>query len=312
VGWRFIRIIDTKYITGDTQRTQHVFNIVFVLSTITMLIFSVFMSRTLTKPVKLLFDACKRIESGDLFSRVAIRSNDEMGQLGRTFNMVMDQINANLERELVEQKRQNELKLEILRSQINPHFLYNTLDSIKFLANLQEIHNIASMCSSLINLLKYNLSSSTLATLEEEVESVRNYVGIQKYRYGDIFEFKTEIAKETERCIISRFVLQPLVENCLIHGFDDIESGGEIVVRSGIVGEILRLEVINNGNGIDRSTLDKINRGIEQDKPSSNIGINNIRERICLQFGDQATLVYSSGENTGTAAALRFPISRNP
>ncbi|MDR1286135.1 MAG: histidine kinase [Treponema sp.] len=310
VSWRFIKIADTKYITADTLKTQRFFTIVFIISIIIILIFSIFMSHILTKPVKLLFDACKRIESGDLSFRVAIRTNDEMGQLGHTFNLVMDQINANLERELIEQKRQNELKLEILRSQINPHFLYNTLDSIKFLANLQEIHNIASMCSSLINLLKYNLSSSTLATLGEEVESVGNYVGIQKYRYGDIFEFKTEITKETEHCEVSRFILQPLVENCLIHGFDDIESGGKIIIRSAINGEILCLEVINNGNYMDRETLDKVNRGMEQDKPFSSIGINNIRERIRLQFGDQATLIYSGGTGMETVAYLRFPVRR--
>jgi two-component system sensor histidine kinase YesM len=310
VGWRFIKIADTKYITADTLKTQRFFTVVFSISIIIILIFSVFMSHTLTKPVKLLFDACKRIESGDLSFRVAVRTNDEMGQLGHTFNLVMDQINANLERELIEQKRQNELKLEILRSQINPHFLYNTLDSIKFLANLQEIHNIASMCSSLINLLKYNLSSSTLATLGEEVESVSNYVGIQKYRYGDIFEFKTEITKETENCEVSRFILQPLVENCLIHGFDDIESGGEIIIRSVINGETLCLEVINNGNYMDRETMDKVNRGMEQDKSFSSIGINNIRERIRLQFGDQATLIYSGGIGMETVAYLRFPVRR--
>ena len=309
VGWRFIRIIDTKYITVDTQRTQRIFTYVFVISIIFSFIFSILMSHMLTKPIKLLFDACKRIESGDLSFRVSINSKDEMGQLGHTFNLVMDQINTNLERELVEQKRQNELKLEVLRSQINPHFLYNTLDSIKFLANLQEIHNIASMCSSLINLLKYNLSSNTLASLGEEVDSISNYVGIQKYRYGDIFEFRTEIAGGTENCIISRFVLQPLVENCLIHGFDNIESGGEIIIRSSLENESLCLEVMNNGNEISGETLDRINKGIlGEDKPFKNIGINNIRERIHLQFGDQATLVYSRKESGETVAILHFPV----
>jgi two-component system sensor histidine kinase YesM len=312
VGWRFIRIVDTKYITGDTQKTQRFFNMVFVISIVFILMFSFFMAHTLTKPVKLLFDACKRIENGDLSFRVAVRSRDEMGQLGHTFNLVMDQINANLERELAGQKRQNELKIEVLRSQINPHFLYNTLDSIKFLANLQEIHNIASMCSDLINLLKYNLSSSTLATLGEEMKSVSSYVDIQKYRYGDIFEFRTDIAADTEGCVISRFVLQPLVENCLIHGFDDIESGGEIIIRSALDGEVLRLEVVNNGNSIDRETLDRINRGLEQGGPYGSIGINNIRERIRLQFGDRAALMYAGGEGLETVAVLRFPVRREP
>jgi two-component system sensor histidine kinase YesM len=166
------------------------------------------------------------------------------------------------------------------------------------------------MFSSLINLLKYNLSSSTLATLGEEVESAGNYIGLQKYRYGDIFEFKTEIAKETENCEVSRFILQPLVENCLIHGIDDREIGGKITIRSGINGEVLCLEVINNGKYMDKETLEKVNRGMEQDKPFSSIGINNIRERIRLQFGERATLVYSGGEGMETAAYLRFPIRR--
>lgn len=309
VGWRFIRIIDAKYITGDTRKTQRYFNIVFAISITTSLVFSLFMSHILTKPIKLLFDACKRIESGDLSFRVSIKSHDEMGQLGHTFNLLMDEINAHFARELVEQKRQNELKLEILRTQINPHFLYNTLDSIKFLANLQEIHNIASMCSSLINLLKYNLSSSTLATLGEEVESIGNYVGIQKYRYGDIFEFKTEIPKKTEQCVICRFVLQPLVENCLIHGFEDIESGGEIIIRSFFEGESLCVELMNNGAAIDRETLDRINQDIEPHTSYSNIGIKNIRERIRLQFGDRAVLVYANKEGGGVVATLRFPCS---
>jgi two-component system sensor histidine kinase YesM len=157
--------------------------------------------------------------------------------------------------------------------------------------------------------LKYNLSSRSRATLGEEIESVKNYADIQKYRYGDIFEFKTSIDKETEGCVISRFVLQPLVENALIHGFDDTESGGEILIHSCIDIEdaALCLMVIDNGAGMDAETLDNINRGIKQDKPFNNIGINNIRERIRLQFGDRATLSYTSSLGHGTVATLRFP-----
>jgi two-component system sensor histidine kinase YesM len=308
LGWKFIRIIDAKYVMSDTRKMQRYFNIVFIISIITSLIFSFYLSLLLTKPVKQLFDACKRIEKGDMSSRVSIQSGDEIGQLGHTFNLIMDQINHNFERELIEQKRRNELKLEILRAQINPHFLYNTLGSIKFIATLQEVHNVASMCSSLINLLKYNLSSSTLATLEEEVESIRNYVDLQKYRYGDIFEFKTDIQKNTKPCTISRFVLQPLVENCLIHGFDDTENGGEILIRSYFADESLYLEVIDNGGGIEPDMVEKINRDAKQDNHYNKIGISNIRERIQLQFGDRATLCYTSTVNSGTTARLKFPI----
>jgi two-component system sensor histidine kinase YesM len=309
LGWKFIRIIDAVYVTPDTRKTQAYFNIVFIIAVAISLLVSVWLSRMLTRPVKNLFDACKRIESGDLTSRVSIATRDEMGQLGHTFNLIMDQINQNFERELIEQKRKDELRLEVLQAQINPHFLYNTLDSIKFLATLQEAHNIAAMCSSLINLLRYNLSSRSLASLHEEIESVKNYAGIQKYRYGDIFELKTDIDRTAEDGVISRFVLQPLVENALIHGFDDTESGGEIIIRAFVAEGALWLLVIDNGAGMNAETLDSINRGVKQNKPFDSIGINNIRERIRLQFGDKATLAYTSSVGLGAVATLRFPVS---
>ncbi|MDR0568727.1 MAG: histidine kinase, partial [Spirochaetaceae bacterium] len=155
LGWRFIRIIDAKNVIPDTRKMQNYFNVVFAVSIVISILFSFYVSKALTKPVHQLFITCKSIERGDLSKRVHITTVDEMGQLGRTFNLIMDQINANFERELEEQKRKTELRIEVLQSQINPHFLYNTLDSIRFLATLQGVHNIASMCHPLINLLKY-------------------------------------------------------------------------------------------------------------------------------------------------------------
>jgi two-component system sensor histidine kinase YesM len=317
LGWKFVRIIEAENVTPDTRRMQAYFNVVFVISIAISILFSFYSAKFLTKPVQQLYNICKSIENGDISKRVHIKTHDELGQLGHTFNLIMDQLSANFEKELVEQKRQNELRLEVLQAQINPHFLYNTLDSIKFLATLQEVHNIASMCQDLIRLLKYNLSANSTAKLREEVESIQNYAGIQKYRYGDIFELKTEIARETEDCVISRFVLQPLVENAIIHGFDDTESGGEITIRSFFDGPPasprLCLEVLDNGCGIDAGTLAGLNSGAEVSvspdhfPKTGRVGIANIRERIRLQFNGRAALVFESAAGQGTKARLEFP-----
>jgi two-component system sensor histidine kinase YesM len=224
--------------------------------------------------------------------------------------------NTLAKKELTEQKRENELRLEVLQAQINPHFLYNTLDSIKFLATLQEVHNIASMCHDLIRLLKYNLSAQNTARLCEEVESIQNYAGIQKYRYGDIFEMKTEIETGTEQCVIPRFVLQPLVENAIIHGFDDMESGGEITVRSFFQDSKICLEVIDNGSGMDESILKSLNAAEETaalnrsgTRPGgARVGIANIRERLMIQFNGRAALVFESTLGQGARARLIFPV----
>jgi two-component system sensor histidine kinase YesM len=312
LGWKFIRIINAENVTPDTRKMENYFTIVFIIAIVISIIFSFYISTILTRPVQELYNTCKAIESGDISTRVHIKTNDELGQLGRTFNLIMDQLNANFEKELVEQKRKNELRLEVLQAQINPHFLYNTLDSIKFLATLQEVHNIASMCQDLIKLLKYNLSANNTAKLREEVESIQNYAGIQKYRYGDIFDLRIEIAKATEDCIISRFVLQPLVENAIIHGFDDLESGGEVTVRSFFEGSNLCLEVLDNGCGMDDETLMNLNSA-EVPAPAANsggakVGIANIRERIGLQFNGGAALVFESVPGKGTTARLIIPV----
>jgi two-component system sensor histidine kinase YesM len=173
------------------------------------------------------------------------------------------------------------------------------------------------MCHPLINLLKYNLSSNNTARLCEEVKSIENYAEIQKYRYGDIFELKTDVGSGTENCIISRFVLQPLVENAIIHAFDDLESGGEIRVSSFFEDGRLCLEVRDNGCGMNSKTLMKLNlAGSGSVSPDSiktedgNVGIANISERIRLQFSDKAAIIFKSIPGKGTTARLVFPITK--
>jgi two-component system sensor histidine kinase YesM len=288
---------------------QRIFNLVFIISIIISIVFSWYIARLLTKPVKQFIEVCKKIGQGDMSSRLNIHSGDEMEWMARTFNLIMDQINQNFQREMIQQKRENDLKIDVLRAQINPHFLYNTLDSIKSLAILQGIHNVASMCAALINLLKYNLSSSMVAELRDEVESLENYVSLQKYRYGDIFEFRTGIDKSTENCTVARFVLQPLVENSIIHGIADMESGGEISVRSCLKDGYLYLWVTDNGGGMDAETVNSLNQSFAKFKRFQSIGVANIQERIQLQFGGEAALSYQSGIGAGTTVELRFPVN---
>jgi two-component system sensor histidine kinase YesM len=150
------------------------------------------------------------------------------------------------------------------------------------------------------------------ARVGDELESLCNYVNLQKYRYGDIFEFRTEIADGVEDCMICRFILQPLVENTLIHGFDDKESGGEILLRCLKEGGLLRIDLIDNGSGMDEAALAALNGEGGSDAPdkrSSSIGVANIRERVRLQYGGRASIIFSGSPGTGTTVTLRFPLT---
>jgi two-component system sensor histidine kinase YesM len=230
--------------------------------------------------------------------------------LGDTFNIMMDQIQSYYQKEFDQQKRKSELEFQVLQAQINPHFLYNTLDSIKWLAVLQNMNNIADMCTSLINLLKYNLAQpGSLTTLSDEVENLKNYIRIQKFRYGDTFEFSTQLDPETHDCEMLRFVLQPLVENCIIHAFEDIEDKGFIKVLSFIENGKLHIEVIDNGSGMDLATVYTLNQNdSRKGKRFNTIGIHNIKERIRLQYGNRYGLYYISEPGVGTIAEMVLPV----
>lgn len=208
------------------------------------------------------------------------------------------------------QKQKNEMEFKILQEQINPHFLYNTLDSIKWLAAMQNMNNIVEMSTALINLLKYNLSShNSLTSLEDEINSVKNYIVIQKFRYLDTFEFTTSLSTDTLNCRILRFILQPLVENSIIHGFRDVEKNYKIQAVSYFEDDMLHIKVIDNGCGMDVEKVNEINTGLKDDKCFNNIGINNIQKRIQLYYGGNYGLIYKSSPDGETVAEITLPIN---
>ncbi len=310
---KIIRIIPADTMTKDLNNIVNSTKSILILCIIICISYAIGLTSTITKPLKVLTDACSRIEQSDLSARVQIRTKDEFGRLGKTFNLMMEQLNRNFERELTEQKRKSEIQFQLLQAQINPHFLYNTLDSIKWMAVMQDVNNIAEMSTALIHLLKYNLQQSDAsATLKEELESVKNYITIQKFRYGDTFTYTTEISEDTLDCYVLRFILQPLVENCIIHGFDDIDSNYRIHISTYIRNNCLHIRVIDNGNGMNQEERSRINSGESKKKGRfSNIGTQNIRERIKLYFGDNYDLIYDSEPNVVTVAELILPVIYN-
>lgn len=308
--WKIVRMIEALPLTARSRSLLSIFNTILFIAAIISFTFILLSTQSITRPVKTLIQACKRIERGDSDFRVSLKLKNELGILGDTFNIMMDQIQSYYKKEFEEQKRKSELEFQVLQAQINPHFLYNTLDSIKWLAVLQNMNNIADMCTSLINLLKYNLAQpGTLTTLSDEVENLKNYIRIQKFRYGDTFEFSTQLDPETCDCEILRFVLQPLVENCILHAFEDMEDKGFIKILSFIENDKLHIEVIDNGSGMDLATVYTLNQSdSNKGKRFNTIGIHNIKERIRLQYGEGYGLYYISEPGIGTIAEMVLPV----
>ncbi len=307
---KIIRMIPANTMMTDLNRITTSTRNILLLCILICLLYGIWLTRTITRPLKVLTEACNRIEHSDLSARVQIDTHDEFGRLGNTFNMMMEQLNKHFDRELADQKRKSEIQFQLLQAQINPHFLYNTLDSIKWMAVMQNVNNIAEMSTALIHLLKYNLKQThATATLLDELKSVKNYITIQKFRYGDTFTFTTDIDENTLSCCVLRFSIQPLVENCIIHGFDDIDSSYRIHIASFLVNNRLHIRIIDNGKGMNQEQKNKVNQGNgEKCGKFSNIGTSNIRERIKLYFGETYDLVYDSEPDVVTIAELILPI----
>ncbi len=304
-GWKFIRVISSQKIHRETNSLETIAIYMFFVFLLICFYASFALSKTVTNPIKELNQKFKLVETGDLSVRTLIKGNDEMGELSNSFNNMVAKLNTLMEM----QKKKSDMEFQILQAQINPHFLYNTLDSIKWLAVLQNVHTVSDMTTALINLLKYNISkNNTLVSVAEELDSVTNYVKIQKYRYGDIFNIQYDIDEGAIECKILRFSLQPIVENCIIHGFENIEGKGVIAIRSKIENDQLRIEIADNGSGMDQNTLECIVKSDNSKKKFSGIGINNIQERIKTYFGMNYGLSYESTPGLGTKAILTLPI----
>lgn len=306
-GWKLIRIINTDKIYSSVNMLGRMTIYIFMVFVLVALTASLMLSVSITKPIVELNKKIKRVEKGDLSAVISIERQDELGELSASFNKMVAQL-KNLIREKVEhQKKKSDMEFQILQAQINPHFLYNTLNSIKWLAVIQNIENISEMTSAVINLLKYNISTKNiLVTLGDEIESIKNYVNIQKYRYGSNFNIEYRLDRNTPGLKVLKFILQPLVENSIFHGFKHYKYGGEIRIRSEITGKFLVIEVRDNGSGIDKRQNGP--DGNENARMYSGIGLNNVHERIRLYFGPEYGISVKSEVNLGTCIILRLPV----
>lgn len=309
IQWKIIRVIPEYSITVQTKKMASYLQWVMMICGLISFLAAILLAQTITKPIHKLSQACKHVEKGNLTYHLSVRGRDEFSQLEHTFNLMIDRINTLLTKELEDQKQKADLQFQVLEAQINPHFLYNSLDSIKWLVSMQNMNNIADMITALINLLKYNLSShDTATTLKDEVDSVRNYITIEKFRYLDTFEFNTHLDENTLNCKVIRFILQPLVENSILHGFQDMEQDCKIEIASFRTEDALHIKVIDNGSGMNREEVQQINEGQKGDHYFKNIGVSNIQKRIKLYCGEDYGLVYQSKPGEGTVAEITLPI----
>ncbi len=316
-GWKIVVI-------GDVQKLESKFkpfNSLFVLVIIFGItgLFGIYFTVMwwFTKPLVKLTKAIRKVGTGDFEHRIEIKRNDEFGKVADEFNRMSSMIKDLIgELNLTNEKKRNS-DFQVLLSQVNPHFLYNTLNSIDMMVDVGNKKDVHRALEILVSLLKYGLDKrSQLRTLSDEFDYIVKYIEILKIRYGCRFEYRMELPGELADIKVLKLLLQPLVENAIFHGLHPLKKErGNLRVKAWRNLQILWIEVSDNGVGMTEEFLRDLLNGTSPEsgeKPENSgtgIGIINVKERIQLYYGEDYGLDIKSGINEGTTVTVRIPAS---
>ena len=287
---------------------------IFLLVLISLIIwFVVMITRSITRPVRNLCTAAEQIGQGHFDTRTHIAANNELSLLGNSFNHMAEQITVLIEDIRTEQIYNRNMEIRLLQAQINPHFLYNTLDNIIWLAEANRKEDLEAIVMALSQFFRTTLSGGRdIITLREEFSHVEAYLQIQAFRYRDILSYSIDLPEDLKEVPVIKMTLQPLVENALYHGIKNKRGMGEIRVSASRSGEDALICVSDNGIGMKEEELETLRRladGTEKvSADNTGFGIANVAQRLRLNFGEQYGLTIESTYGEGTRITVHTPL----
>ncbi len=324
LGWRFLTAVPYRDLTGGIIQVEKAIFLTILVSLMIAYLIGFGFATSIIRPIRRLQRFMKEVEIGNLDGRVRVDSTDEIGQLTAGFNNTVEKLSNLLEEVYVSRLKeaemslkQKEVELKMLQSQMNPHFLYNSLETIRGMALEENQENIAIMSYSLGKLLRYNLNNhSPTVSLREEMNFCEMYLKIQKFRFEDRFEYMFDIPNWAMELKVIKFSLQPLVENCIVHGYS--QSIRKINIFISVFREdesSFVIRIFDNGHGIQESILEEIKNRMDLKKMNNdgkNIGILNVHQRIHNLFGSDFGITIQSKLGSGTEALIRLPFLDYP
>ncbi len=299
-------------IRSDVDRAIQMSVIVFAFILIGTVLINRRIVLSITEPISRLCEVTRQAGKGDFAVRAPEGGNDELAVLNQGFNQMVERIGNLVEDIRVEQLNLRATELKLLQAQINPHFLYNTLDTIIWLAEAGQKEQVVMMVSTLSDFFRTTLSKGRdYITVKEEATHIRSYLTIQQFRYRDILEYEMDIPEELEEYQILKLTLQPLVENALYHGIKNKRGLGHILVSGKKQGDHLVFTVRDNGKGMDPERLAYVQRLIsgelkDEDAPSG-FGLFNVNQRLQLNYGPEYGLILASEEGEWTEVNVIIP-----
>jgi two-component system sensor histidine kinase YesM len=262
-------------------------------------------------PIISITEKIKKISEGeaDFSTHLDIRSNDEIGRLAEYFNTFVEKL-SNLQ-ELDHREVELMLKdtqMNALQAQINPHFLYNTLETIRFMISAHDVRAV-EMVQILADLFRISIGKGEVyVDFSREICHLELYIALQKIRYGDLFVVEMDFPEDIRALFTLKFILQPIVENCITHAFEEIEGGGRIRIQARRNEESILIQILDNGSGIPEDKLHSIQEQFLGKQKKGSVGLQNVFDRIKLHFGEQFGLDIDSNPGFGTVINIRVPV----
>ena len=316
-GWKLVSVVPYKQ---ATNKVNSIFNKVIIVQIIFFTIFLFVMTyllRTITKPISRLGTIAAIVQQGNLSIRSRIRGRDEIGKLSESFDLMLDRINEKIHEIKATEERKRKAELDMLQAQINPHFLFNVLNSIRMKVLVKGDKESAKMISSLSKLMRMTISKEKkIITFLEEIQIVSDFINIMNMRQKEKVNVELSVHEETHTVMIPRFILQPIIENSIIHGLN--QSAGTIRVITKLNENELIILIEDDGQGMDGETLKKLQSKlilsndsddslIPNKKGFSSLGISNVYERMFMTFGQEFKMEIKSEVGKGTQVSLFIP-----
>lgn len=305
-NWRLVSIIPVREMLKDTNQISRYMIIVVMLITLVAAIVAYYISRGITKRIRQLIKNMRKIEKENWDVNIVVDSTDEIGDLQNNFNHMIDNMRILIEEKYEAEIKKKSAELRALQAQINPHFLYNILDMICWMSLKYGADDIVYIVSSLAKFFRLSLSDGKdIVPIEDEISHVKMYLDIQMKRFPDGVEGIIDVSQDVSKYSTVKLILQPIVENAIIHGIQESDNKkGYVKIVGKREGDLIVFTIEDNGKGMEEATIN----ALVSDKNDLGYGVKNVNERIKLYFGKEFGLTYHSELNKGTVVTITFPV----
>ena len=316
-GWKLVSVIPLENYSIGMGKTQYFVVLVLAFALLGILLVNQMVSGNVIRPLLKLDESVRDLENGNLNPDIYIGGPQEVEHLGRTLQTSVHKINQLMDDVLTEQEEKRRSELNALQSQINPHFLYNTLDSVVWMIEGGHNKGAVYMIRQLASLMRISISRGrTIIPIKNEIRHAESYMNIQQVRYKNTFTVSYEIPEEIKDLCTVKLILQPILENAIYYGVQSMDGDGEILVRGSRDGDDVYLDVIDNGLGMPEEQVERLLKGTSLQEEENavrhgnGVGLYNVHTRIQLRFGQEYGLLIQSEPDEGTMVRIHLPAIR--